>query len=246
MALAVPLRWRAFRVAKAGNAESDYEDASAADAGRGRFAIADGASEASFAGSWARLLVERFVGDTGKPWRGLDWIEPARKQWASDVDALSLPWYADEKRSLGAFATFLGFAVRARPDSNQGVWRAIAVGDACLFHTRDDALELAFPVTRSSDFVNHPDLLNSRRAGADRSHRARGRWQSKDRFLLMTDALAQWFLLETEAMHEPLAQLRSFLAEPSPEAAFASWVNARRRESVLRNDDVTLMIVDLD
>ena len=63
---------------------------------------------ASFAAIWARLLVKRFVADPGKPWRGLDWVDPLRKNWADEVDALSLPWYAEQKRDLGAFATFLG------------------------------------------------------------------------------------------------------------------------------------------
>ena len=66
-----PLRlsWQMLHTGKAGNAEADYEDAGAGDVRRGRFAIADGASEASFAGLWAKLLVEQFVVHAGKPWR---------------------------------------------------------------------------------------------------------------------------------------------------------------------------------
>src|SRR5262249_58048077 len=100
--------WHAFHLPKRGNAAEEYEDALAADPATGRFAVADGASESSFAASWARLLVEGFVGTVGKPWQNLDWLDPLRQRWADEVDGLSLPWYAEAKREEGAFATLLG------------------------------------------------------------------------------------------------------------------------------------------
>lgn len=184
--------------------------------------------------------MERFVSDPGKPWRDLDWIESARQAWTAEVDALELPWYADEKRQMGAFATFLGFKVR----TSLNVWRAIAVGDACLFHVRGNEMQQAFPIARSAAFGNSPDLIGSRRAGLNRVRMARGQWQAGDRFLLMTDALAQWFLAGVEKGRDPLADIRDLLAEASPEVAFAAWVEERRRSS-LRNDDVTLLVVDM-
>ena len=246
----MPLNWQAFRLGKGGNAEADYEDASAGDPARGRFAVADGASEASFAGVWAQLLVDHFVADAGKPWRGLDWLEPARQQWATAVDSLPLPWYAEEKRELGAFATFLGLATRARADGSGGIWRALAVGDACLFHIGAGEVERAFPMTQAADFGNQPRLLRSRRPGsptAEVGHqKAHGRWQPQDRFLLMTDALAQWFLHQLEQGGDPLAEINDLLQESSPDVSFPHWVETRRRQSLLRNDDVTLIVVDID
>src|SRR5437660_9780190 len=96
--------WHAFHLPKRGHAAEEYEDALAADPATGRFAIADGASESSFAAAWARLLAEGFVGASGKPWRDLDWLDPLRRRWADAVDGLSLPWYAEMKREEGAFA----------------------------------------------------------------------------------------------------------------------------------------------
>jgi hypothetical protein len=175
-------------------------------------------------------------------WHGLDRAGP--QTWSDAVDNLPLPWYADQKRELGAFATFLGFKVRGRPGSNAGVWRAIAVGDACLFHIRGAKLRLAFPVAHSADFGNRPDLVRSRRAAPDSSRRARGRWQPEDRFLLMTDALAQWFLLGVEEARDPISEIGALLAQPPDQAGFAAWVTECRRSS-MRNDDVTLIVVDL-
>jgi hypothetical protein len=248
MPLAVPTRWQSFRLWKQGNAADDYEDASAGDPARGRFAVADGASEASFAAAWARLLVEHFVADPATPWRGLDWLPPLRRQWAAEVDDLPLPWYAEEKRELGAFATFLGLVIRTRTEATPAYWRALAVGDCCLFHTRAGRLLRSFPLTRSEDFGNRPRLLRSRPVGSDeldrRREKARGLWQPADRLLLMTDALAQWFLLRTEQEQDPLAEIDSLLLESSPGEAFAGWVGERRRQALLRNDDVTMIIVD--
>ncbi len=62
----------------------------------------------------------------------------------------------------------------------------------------------------------------------------------------MTDALAHWFLLRTEQGKSPLAEIRDLLAAPSPHDAFAGWTDERRRHALLRNDDVTLVVVDLD
>jgi Protein phosphatase 2C len=249
MTASLPLRWQAFSLWKRGNAAEDYEDAAAGDLPSGRFAVADGASEASFAAIWARQLVSGFVTDPGKPWRSLGWVGPLRERWAAEVDGLALPWYAEEKRELGAFATFLGLVFRPRAAKPYGYWRALAVGDCCLFHTRGDRLVRAFPMTQSADFGNRPRLLGSR-SGSDaldaQREQALGRWQQADRFLLMTDALAQWFLLRTEQKEEPLGEIRSLLAETSPEEAFAGWVEERRNQALLRNDDVTLILVDVE
>src|SRR5262249_10571454 len=147
---------------KRGNAAEEYEDALAADPATGRFAIADGASESSFAAAWARLLAEGFVGAAGKPWRDLDWLDPPRRRWADEVDGLSLPWYAEMKREAGAFATLLGLALRPPREGRRGEWRALAVGDSCLFRTRGGRLLKAFPVTASADFDNQPHLIGSR------------------------------------------------------------------------------------
>src|SRR6266540_1969881 len=108
-------------------------------------------------------------------------------------------------------------------------------GDSCLFRTRGGRLLKAFPLTASAGFGNQPRLLGSRPAPGPAPEQARGRWRRGDRFLLMTDALAQWFLSRTEQGGEPLTELARLLAEPDPRAAFPDWVEERRRQD-LRND----------
>jgi hypothetical protein len=238
-----PPHWHAFRLAKAGHSAEEYEDAFAA--ADGRFAVADGASEASFAADWARLLAEGFVAADGQPWQGLDWLPPLRQRWAAAVDGRALPWYAETKREAGAFATLLGLALQPPAGKKPGTWRALAVGDSCLFHTRGGRVLAAFPLECSTAFGSQPPLLGSRPGGADPgSEQARGRYRPRDRFLLMTDALAQCFLARDEQGAGPAEDVAGLLAAVDPDAAFVSWVEEWRGKG-LRNDDVTLLVVDL-
>jgi hypothetical protein len=247
------LRWQVFHTHKRGNAPDEYEDAFAGDANTARFAVADGASESSFTATWAKLLVEAFVAAKGRSCRDLGWLEPPRQQWAEDVDPRPLPWYAEEKREQGAYATLLGIAFRkvqrGTLEREGGDWRALAVGDSCLFRLRGGKLVRSFPLACSLDFGNQPALLGSRGRPIDTPpegiRRARGNWRRGDRFLLMTDALAEWMLRRNEQEERPADDIDQLLAESAPQNAFAAWVEERRNSQGLRNDDVTLLVIDL-
>jgi hypothetical protein len=135
MTHADPPRCRALSLPKHSHTQDEYEDAWAADPGRGRFAVADGASESAFAGLWARLLVEGFVAVPQAP-DLLDWLDGPRRCWSVAVMGLELPWYGEMKRAEGAFATLLGLDVRPTTPGRPGRWQAVAVGDTCLFRVR--------------------------------------------------------------------------------------------------------------
>jgi serine/threonine protein phosphatase PrpC len=248
------LRWHAFHTHKRGNAPDEYEDAFAGDDATARFAVADGASESSFAAAWAKLLAEGFVAAKGRSWRDLAWLGPLRQEWADEVDPRPLPWYADEKRDQGAYATLLGVVFRnMRREASEnvaGTWRALSVGDSCLIRLRGGKLVRSFPLARSSDFDNQPALLGSRGRPVDTPSQgircARGRWRRGDRFLLMTDALAEWLLRRNEQELRPADDIERLLAESSPQDAFAAWIEERRKDQGLRNDDVTLLVIDLE
>ncbi len=246
------LRWHAFYTHKRGNTPDEYEDAFAGDAAAARFAVADGASESSFTATWAKLLADAFVAAKGRSWRDLGWLGPPRQHWADDVDPRPLPWYAEEKREQGAYATLLGVALRkVRPralNREDGTWRALSVGDSCLFRLRSGKLVRSFPMVNSADFGNQPALLGSRGRPNDTPQdirRGRGKWRPGDRFLLMTDALAEWMLRRNEQEQRPADDIDRLLAESSPQDAFAAWVEERRNGQGLRNDDVTLVVIDL-
>ena len=61
----------------------------------------------------------------------------------------------------------------------------------------------------------------------------------------MTDALAQWFLRQSETEKKPWEAIAKLLALPGKESPFAAWIEERRDREGMRNDDVTLMVVDV-
>ncbi len=239
------LRWQAVRQPKRGHALEEYEDAWAANPAVGRFAVADGASESSHAALWARLLAEAFVAPARRPWDWTDWLAAPRRRWAAETDGLTLPWYAEIKRAQGAFATLLGLATWPGGPGRPGRWRALAVGDSCLFRVRGGRLSLAFPLRRSADFGSQPPLLGSRRGPTLQLDQAHSSFRPGDRLFLMTDALAQWFLRSQEQGGRPWEEVELLLTDPDPQAAFPAWVEDHRDRNDLRNDDVTLLSIAL-
>jgi hypothetical protein len=225
----------------------ECQDASAGDAERGRFAIADGAAESPYSAQWAHLLVEEFVRQSE---RGANWLPSLQERWINANGGNSsrnslfeegVPWYLEPGLNQGAFATFLGLVIE------ETGWHALAVGDSCLFQVRHDNLVRAFPLTRSVDFSNAPWLVGSRavlQMAPDKyGMQQDGDWQPGDRFWLMTDALARWFLTRVEEGGKPWLALETLLA--ADDGAFAAWIEDLRTARQLRNDDVTLLVVSV-
>jgi hypothetical protein len=237
-----PLRWRALSLPKEGYGDDECEDAWAADPAAGRFAVADGASESLFAGLWARLLAEAFVA-ARLPDDVTGWLKGPRRRWSEEVMGLELPWYAEMKREQGAFATFLGLDLRPPAGNQPGSWQAVAVGDTCLVRVRRPRHFQSFPVRKAADFGDRPPLIGTG-AGAPRCQRCSGSFRRGDRFFLMTDALAQWFLGACERGGRPWKALAAVLSAPRPREAFAEWVEGLRGSAALRDDDVTLLMID--
>lgn len=241
MAAATPrLLCQVFSLSKRGNRVEENEDACAHNAVDGRFAIADGATESSFAGQWARLLVDEFVkAATPSEWAG--WLPGLQARWAATVDHQPMPWYAETKVQQGAFATFLGVVVE------EDCWRAVAVGDSCLFHLRNGTVRCAFPVQRSEDFGSAPWLIGSRgfnpASMIAKELRQEDDWRAGDRLWLMTDALSQWFLQRLEADKKSWHELAALLEQKDPAGAFTALVAKLRGSQALRNDDVTWLTV---
>src|SRR5437879_1653927 len=103
-----PLHCVAFCEPKRGNAAPEFEDACAANVALGRFAVADGATESSYAGLWASTLVNEFVTTPSPdPSVWASWLPAAQTRWEMTVGRQPLPWYAEIKWQQGAFATFL-------------------------------------------------------------------------------------------------------------------------------------------
>jgi|SRR5262245_8662275 len=225
--------------ARRGNDRSECEDQVAC-AGT-RFAVADGASEGGYSHVWARILVDAFcaAGHHGNQ-RSRAWLDVARRgwrRWADELSGRELPWFTRESLRMGAYAAFAGIIVsdRARP-----TWTAVSCGDSCIFLVRNEKLVCAFPVSAGHAFTTAPPLVASTSgAGADGFERRHGIARAGDRFYLVTDALAQWFLLTHKRGGAPWRHLDAV----SSHNQFERLVAAERASGALRNDDVALLTV---
>lgn len=224
-----------FTVPKAG-ADAASEDAAdvRVEAWPVRAAVADGATESAFAGLWARTLVEELLAQpaaTEEAYAAA--VEAGRASWAAAVaDRLDdRPWYVRAKAEEGAYATALGVALH-----EDGTWAAVAAGDCCLFHLRDERPVATWPYDAPDAFTNRPSLVPSRPGRPVPAPRTTsGRWQSGDALLLATDAVAAWLLRR--------GPTRGLEVPPS---TFGEVVEHARAKGVLRNDDATLLVLTID
>ncbi len=252
---------KALWVQKNGNAPDEYEDASSGDTlGRQsprRFAVADGATESLLSGPWARTLVSSFCEYPTANIRVEHLAYCAWQQWKEWRDEYlaqrhragkPIAWYEEPGLRAGAYATLLGLIVRRPRQGQIGRWKAFAIGDSCLFQMREGLLVVQFPLQSSAGFDNSPSLICSV-AGRNETLQktvqvAEGEWRIGDRFLLMTDALAKWFMVQNESGHSHWENdevpLRAI-----DQGEFAEWVDSRREADELRNDDVTLLHIEM-
>ena len=223
-------------------------------------AIADGATESTWAKSWAQHLVKAYVHE---PFSSLSevyqrnihqtWFQEQLDQIRKNPPPIP-PWILEEGLRRGAYATLLGVEFSYQ----DGSWycQAFAVGDCCLFHIRGDRLIKAFPLDSPDAFNSTPVLISTRPSGcadqgcADQSAPSNSeasssscltdvKCQEGDEFWLMSDALACWFLRTQENEPGIVRQMQKI----SNCDEFRKKIEDEREQKRLRNDDVTWMII---
>lgn len=235
-----------FSCPKLGNSPEEYEDAWAHRKTRNpvgiRVAVADGATESSFAKLWAVLLAESYVRSEVTGAEFFARLKPARRLWRRQLAGRPLPWFASEKAEQGAFAAFLGVQIDAR----QNRWTALAVGDCCLMQVdgvgKGMPVVEMFPLQKSSQFTMSPYLIGSRSNGESLNERiqiSEGSLRDGDMLLLATDAMAAWLLKQHEEGRPLWKWLYRKLSSPESFAAMVAY----GRKKGLRNDDFTLVRV---
>ncbi|MDQ1446342.1 MAG: hypothetical protein QOI20_2806 [Acidimicrobiaceae bacterium] len=248
-----------FWLARAGNDAAEYEDAFAPrkdgrhSARRLRLAMADGASESMLSGRWADVLTTTWAKSERASMA--DVLHAAMTEFEKVLAAYldergrqdrPVQWFEEPGLARGAFATLLGLQFTTRRTAT-GSWTATSLGDTCMFQVRGDELLTSFPLKSAADFGSSPKLVPSRADDVDMvvSHmeEREGEWRSGDLFVLATDALSAWFLSEVEAGRSPWHQLQGF--SERGQAAFGQWVSGLRTEGRLRNDDVTMVRVEV-
>jgi hypothetical protein len=239
-----------FLAPKEGAGLDECEDAVGVNVAALRFALADGATEAFDAGSWARALavswVEREVAaltvEEFKAWAAGEG-ESLRESW----EGKKLPWYAEEKARAGSFAAFVGVSFEAGGGGLS--WRSIALGDACLLQRRGREILAATPLVRAEEFNSSPALVPSQEAALDaalsRVVTAGGEAEAGDIFLLLSDAAAAWFLKLSEERAAVLEEFDSLLAASENEA-LAALLRRERGAGRIKDDDVAAVRIKIE
>jgi hypothetical protein len=245
-----------FHEPKVGSVETEWEDGAGHDPGdpvtrrSARCIVVDGATEAYDSIRWVGQLVDSFLGiqpEGGSPaltdramdeWFGLmqdRWLQTAPTSFGSIFEERK---FADD----GSFATLLGCEIRDL-DGARPRWEAVALGDTVLFHVRGTELLEQFPPLGAEDFGLNPDGVFTQPSARERMRsrltRAEGRLAVGDRLFLATDALADWMV---RTGGDLLWRTLDRLDHPT---LFRRLVADRRRTGEMKNDDVTLMRVEI-
>lgn len=207
-----------------------------------KVSLADGATESSFAKEWAYILTENLVKIKVFSIESIiSELPKLRSQWWEEVNKAPLPWYAEEKLRKGAFSTFLNLQIEIKKQ----VYHCMAIGDCCLFQIKNDEMFFSFPILDSKEFSNHPFLLSTQEEDPAElkdhiKEKRNQKIQNGDYLFLMSDALAYWFLMESEKNEKPW----NILLGLSEDNSFENWLNIERKEKKIKNDDTTLLIIE--
>lgn len=234
-----------FLLPKEGSSASECEDAVAQNKRARRFALADGATEGFDSRRWARLLARCWI-HFEPPAISLDHFQPLTREiglWLHGRwQHKRLPWYAEEKARLGSFAAFLGIQFYAQP--NHLSWKAIALGDCCLVHQRGDEIRDSFPLSRTDNFGSHPVLLPSLPSLQEKAFAElkllEGTAEVGDEFMLLSDAIAAWYLRDTESAKQERRELRALLDKRACDG-LKELIRSSRNHGHMRNDDIAVL-----
>ena len=245
----ITLKVASFITHKKAESIDDCQDAIKVNEEYSRYAVADGATLSFFPKQWAELLVERFcempnLSLNAENWK--QWLVPIQEKWYKQVEErvkVRGQFYLTNSFNTRepAVSTLVGLEV----EKTKQKWRAVVVGDSCLFHKNSSGFR-SYLIEQSEDFTSRPEAFASfPEANHYDPEFIRGEIQSGDTFILATDALAKWILehKESENLEEILHQLRQI----ENREEFNQFVDQARDEDIrLVNDDVALMLISVE
>jgi hypothetical protein len=262
-----PYNSRLFSFAKAGDRPILSEDACVISPDESCFALCDGASGSELPRSWAILLGKQWLKAPLYMRTMIDaktlsrWLAEPQKYWAywvqdiwwrevntrnrSNRNPLVSRRAVDRILSKGAASTFLGLQL----DHQNAKWRATAIGDTCLFsisRTHSPELVPIMPITESTRFNQTPPLLSSKMDSEvedlpSQIQCRQGTYHSGEYLLMATDALAQWLLIQREQGRLEWQRLLSMRTQEQ----FASFIEELRKDDMIEEDDMTVVIIPL-
>jgi hypothetical protein len=230
---------------KDGAAAGECEDAVGVNRAGARFAVADGATEAFDASSWARRLAQGWVAAeppvlTREAFGA--WVAEQGAALHATWQGRQLPWYAEEKMRRGSFAAFVGVQFEFGPGAAR--WTCVALGDTCLIQRRGRVLSVALPLDDPARFTTAPVLVPSRgelhEQALAQTRVEQGECAEGDVLWLLSDAAAEWFLRRAADGDAALDELDQYLAAERAGAVGALFQRERRARRI-KDDDVAVV-----
>ena len=247
-----------FSTSKLGNEPSENEDSFFPNECKFEgesftIALADGATEGVFSSIWAKILVKLYASNSELIKTPQIYLQSAKEnfhEWkleyikSRETDDKPLLWFEEVGLSRGVYSTIVGVTFYDI-DSEIGRWEASAIGDSCLIHLRDDEILRKFPIDHSNEFNNQPWLLSTTdNSGDDVLSYIKtidSDWASGDTFILLSDALAHWCYSEIENDKNPFVEIKHFLDNGN----FEDFLCHARKTKIIKNDDVTVLFIEL-
>ena len=236
------IKIKGFITSKKSELYSDCADNYAVNIEHNKFAISDGVSKSFFPKVWSDILANKYVSQ--KDWKDEEFIIECQKEWHAKIDEIvSQPetkWFTKSQynRKDPALATFVGLQFL----ETEQKWIAQALGDSFLFFIPKGSIEIEIKLSSKLEpivFDNFPDYLSS----IGNSHKGekkpiKGEKIKEGTFYLMTDALAEWFLQNTELAIPKLKNIQN-------QEQFLVTIEDERNTNRLNDDDSAVLIIEV-
>lgn len=227
-----------------------------------RYAVADGATREYFSAKLAQELVNRFCFDGDEVNKDIfknekyeAWLNPIQKKWLAYVEDIVENKKVNfvvknrfNKQHSGA-STFVGLEL----DRERLMFKAMIIGDSCLFHIRDKEIVECYLIDDYQEFDNSPDFFFSRDAILNDENSIEKReftkpnivaknFENGDYFLLATDAISKWLL--TQKHKGKWKEIWKGLLQEDKDWYDKLIENYREdKDNKLDDDDVTILIL---
>jgi hypothetical protein len=236
------IKIKGFIASKKSELYIDCADNYAINIEHNKFAISDGVSKSFFPKIWSDILTNKYVNQ--KDWNDDEFIIESQKDWHIKIDEIvSQPetkWFTKSQynRKDPALATFVGLQFL----ESEQKWNAQALGDSFLFFIPKDSTEIEIELSSKLEpiiFDNFPDYLSS----IGNSHKGekkliKGEKIKEGTFYLMTDALAEWFLQNTELAIPKLKNIQN-------QEQFLVTIEDERITNRLNDDDSAVLVIEI-
>jgi len=233
-----------YKDCKRGNQMNEYEDSFSISEDSLKVSVADGATEASFSKEWSQILTKHYISNPIEIITN-EWLNLAYDEFYKNIDIGRLPWHAQNKIiEQGSYSTLTGISIDQEAESFTG----IVIGDSCIFWIDNEGMH-KFPFRSEQEFNSRPYLINTLKQNNEEIEDEKNQKilpyfkfsEGSTRIYLATDALSCWIVSEDCKGNKPCEILDGL----DNEQEFVKFVDNLRDNGELKNDDVTLVILEI-